>query len=201
MTWKIERWLSDVFPGEAGLFSAYSTLSDRELAIVAAGVLDLALAELIANRLINIPKECEAFLGLDESGDAPAGNSGARIQLALLLGIIRIEDARILRVIKNIRNRFAHRVNVDFLHPTVRPLIRNLYTLWYDRSEFILRSAPQSARDAQIRGLREIEKKIGLVPQAGAGLLLAVFAIYQAYLYRLNDRIERIQYVVGRKVS
>lgn len=115
MAWKIEKWLDEVFPGEKNLFSEYSDLSEREFAIVTAGVLDLALAELISKRLIDKPKEYESFLGLDESGNAPAGSMGARIQLALLLGIIRIEDARILRIIKNIRNKFAHRVNVGFL--------------------------------------------------------------------------------------
>ena len=42
MTWKIEKWLSEVFPGEDRLYEEYRGLSGRELAIVAAAVLDLA---------------------------------------------------------------------------------------------------------------------------------------------------------------
>jgi hypothetical protein len=64
-------------------------------------------------------KEIELFLGIDGDGRAPAGSFGARIQLALLVGLITEEDATILRQIKNLRNTFAHRVKVDFLSPSV----------------------------------------------------------------------------------
>jgi hypothetical protein len=198
MTWKIEKWLSEVFPGENNLFSEYRNLSEREFVIVAAGVLDLALAELISKRLIDNPKEYESFLGLDESGNAPAGSMGARIQLALLLGIIRIEDARILRIIKNIRNKFAHRVNVSFLDPSVQPLASKLLVEWSERSKFILQSYPEEVRVASKKGLRELKDQLDKDTQAGEGLLLAVFSVYQAYFYRLNDRVERIQYVVRK---
>ena len=198
MTWKIEKWLSEVFPGENKLFFEYQNLSEREFVIVAAGVLDLALAELISKRLIDNSKEYESFLGLDESGNAPAGSMGARIQLALLLGIIRIEDARILRIIKNIRNKFAHRVNVSFLDPSVQPLASKLLVEWSERSKFILQSYPNEARVASKKGLRELKEQLDKDSQAGEGLLLAVFSVYQAYFYRLNDRVERIQYVVRK---
>jgi hypothetical protein len=198
MAWKIEKWLDEVFPGEGNLFSEYRDLSERELVIVTAGVLDLALAELISKRLIDKPKEYESFLGLDESGNAPAGSMGARIQLALLLGIIRIEDARILRIIKNIRNKFAHRVNVDFLDPSIQSLANKLLSEWAERSKFIIQSYPEAARVASKKGLSELKEQLDKDTQAGEGLLLAVFSVYQAYFYRLSDRIERIQYVVGK---
>ena len=51
MVWKVERWLADVFPGEANVYSEYKDLPPRELAIVAAAVLDSALAEILALRL------------------------------------------------------------------------------------------------------------------------------------------------------
>ena len=198
MAWKIEKWLDEVFPGENNLFSEYRDLSEREFAIVTAGVLDLALAELISKRLIDKPKEYESFLGLDESGNAPAGSMGARIQLALLLGIIRIEDARILRIIKNIRNKFAHRVNVGFLDPSVQPLLNKLLVEWAERSKFIFQSYPEVVRVASKKGLSELKGQLDKDTQAGEGLLLAVFSVYQAYFYRLSDRVERIQYVVGK---
>lgn len=107
MAWKIEKWLSEVFPGEQRIFAEYQDLTRRELALIAAGVMDLALAELLSMRLIDNPKEYEEFLGLNEDGRAPCGSFGARIQLAVLLGIITKEDASILRSVKNIRNKFA----------------------------------------------------------------------------------------------
>jgi len=100
MAWKIERWLSEVFPGKESIYAQYHHLPRRELAIVVAGSLDLALAELISRRLIDYPKECEEFIGANEDGRAPAGSFGARIQLALLLGIITTDDAAQLRLIK-----------------------------------------------------------------------------------------------------
>jgi len=89
MAWKIERWLAEVFPGETKIYQEYRGLSPRELAIVSAAILDSALVEIIALRLGGGPeKEVEAFLGADGDGRAPVGSFGARIQLALLLGII-----------------------------------------------------------------------------------------------------------------
>jgi hypothetical protein len=123
MAWKKERWLSEVFPGPDNIYSEYRLLPRRELAVVATSVLDIALAELLAMRLQDCPKECEEFLGLNEDGRAPCGSIGPKIQLALLLGIITEVDASVLRTIKNIRNKLAHRVRVDFNSPEVLPLI------------------------------------------------------------------------------
>ncbi len=36
MSWRIEKWYSEVFPGEKGVFDSYKRLTLRELAIVAA---------------------------------------------------------------------------------------------------------------------------------------------------------------------
>src|SRR5687768_433997 len=115
MTWKTERWLDEVFPGESQIYSEYRTLSPRELAIVAAAVLDVALAELLVLRLSPYDKEAQEFLGLNGDGRAPTGTFGSRIQLGLLIGLLTPEDASILRVIKELRNLFAHRVDVSFL--------------------------------------------------------------------------------------
>ena len=199
MAWKLERWLDEVFPGEHELFSQYSGLTDRELAIVAAGNLDLALAELINKRLVNIPKESCAFLGLDESGSAPAGSMGARIQLALLLGIIHPEDARILRIIKNIRNKFAHRISISFLDDSIQGLLSKLLNEWSERSRFLLRSQPEQAQCASEEGLKLLQGNLGKTSEVGEGLLLAVFSVYQAYFYRLSLRIERVSLVVGER--
>jgi len=59
MTWKIERWLAEVFPGESEIYSEYRSLPPRELAIVSAAVLDVALAELLSLRLADHNKEVE----------------------------------------------------------------------------------------------------------------------------------------------
>ncbi len=138
MAWKIERWLSEVFPGEDRIYSEYRSLTRRELAIVAAGVLDVALAELLSKRFIDVPNEYEEFLGLNEDGRAPCASLGARIQLSLLLGLIVPIDADILRTIKNIRNKFAHRINVDFTSDNVKPLVLKLHERFKERTLFLI---------------------------------------------------------------
>lgn len=100
MAWKIERWLADVFPGENSIYSEYRSLSPRELSIVSAAVLDVALAELLVLRLRDESKEIEDFLGLNGDGRAPVGSFGARIQLGVIVGLLTPNDAAILRTIK-----------------------------------------------------------------------------------------------------
>ena len=97
MAWKVERWLADVFPGEENLYAAYKDLPPRELAIVAAAVLDSALAEILALRLKSVDKEVESFLGLNGDGRAHVASFGARIQLAL--GLFSV--ARLTRLVRS----------------------------------------------------------------------------------------------------
>lgn len=194
MTWKVERWLKDVFPGEEQIYAAYRHLSDRELAIVAGGVLDLALAELLTLRMVDNAKEAESFLGLDGSGNAPGGTFGARIQLAVLLGVLTEEDARILRAVKNVRNAFAHRINLDLCNDAVQPHVRTLFTQWFER---VQRLAKANERPHAVEGLQELGRHLEDTPEAGAGLLLSVFTVYQAYFHRISGRVRRIDDVVA----
>lgn len=193
MPWKIERWLSEVFPGPENIYLAYRNLPRRELAIVAAGSLDLALAELIAARLVQLPKECEAFLGASGDGRAPAGSFGARIQLALLLGIITPEDGQQLRTIKAIRNGFAHRINVDFTSDSIKPLVYVLHDQIGSRARALRKGGflPPAVSEAEF----DMKPFFESDPEAGAGLLLSVFCIYQAYFHRLSSRVTPIEVV------
>ena len=196
MTWKIERWLSDVFPGTTQIYEEYRHLTRRELAIIAAGVLDLALAQLLSMRLRNYPAECEAFLGLNGDGRAPAGSFGARIQLALLTGLITEQDASLLRIAKNIRNAFAHRIKVEFTNQQVLILTRRLCDEWETRSAMLFPSA--NGKTERADGIQQIRECLEDEPEAGAGLLLAVFTTYQAYFHKLSDLVTPIQCVVSK---
>lgn len=189
MAWKIERWLTEVFPGEERIYSEYRHLNPRELSVVCAAVLDLALAELIALRLIDLSSETESFLGLDGDGRAPVASFGARIQLGLLLGILTPEDAAILRTLKDVRNAFAHRVKITYLSPTVQRPIHKLYKLWHAKSERLMKDGLLHGKPGS---LEKIEKYLGKLPEAGEGLLLSVFTVYQAYFYRMHPRIQRV---------
>ena len=189
MAWKLERWLSDVFPGEENIYSEYGELRPRDLAITVAAVLDCALAELLIQRLGGPNKEIESFLGLNGDGRAPVASFGARIQLGLILGILTSRDAAILRTIKGIRNEFAHRVNVGFLSPTILKETTKLLSLWRKQTNDLVKAAvvPRSNGNLDI-----IEQELPCLPEAGEGLLLAIFAVYQAYFHRMHSRVTKI---------
>lgn len=188
MAWKIERWLDELFPGESAIYDQYRLLPPRELVIVAASVLDAALAELLHSRFRDESAESESFLGASGDGRAPAGSFGARIQLALLLGLITPADVGILRALKNLRNTFAHRASADF---RTAPALRQTQTLlnrW--------KALSQRLRDAGVLGgdetlLDEYEAYLTEHHEAGAGLVLAVFCTYQAYFHRLTSLVSR----------
>jgi hypothetical protein len=189
MAWKIERWLSEVFPGEENIYSEYRALPQRELAIVSAAVLDVALAELLYLRLRECGKESEDFLGLNGDGRAPSGSFGARIQLGLLVGLLTPDDAATLRAIKELRNLFAHRVKVTFLSPSALKVTKKLHGLWLKRSEALVQAG---ALPGSTRHLAAIAKHLPKLEEAGEGVLLAVFVNYQAYFHRLSSRVVRL---------
>jgi hypothetical protein len=195
MVWKIERWLTEVFPGETEIYAEYHRLPPRELAIVSAAVLDVALADLLVLRLHDRAKEVEEFLGLNGDGRAPAGSFGARIQLALLIGLLTPEDAAILRTIKELRNHFAHRVRINFLSPYVLKATTKLHALWLKRSEALIEAGVMYGTTEQ---LTEIARHLPNVAAAGEGLLLSVFTVYHAYFHRMHKRIHRLGSALGK---
>lgn len=189
MAWKIERWLTDVFPGQNNIYSEYRRLPPRELAMVSAAVLDAALAELLALRMREDNKEIESFLGLNGDGRAPAGSFGARIQLGLLLGLLTPNDAAILRTIKDIRNQFAHRVKINFLSPSVIKANTKLHSLWVARNDALIEAGVISGTTSQ---LNDLGRQIPIISEAGEGLLLSIFTVYHAYFHRMHSRVKRI---------
>lgn len=191
MAWKVEKWLADVYPGLSKFDSEYKNLSDRELAIVGGACIDLALAELISKRFVDIPNEYESFLGLNEDGRAPSGSFGARIQLALLLGLIREGDAEALRLIKKIRNRFSHRINTSFADPVV---FKDSMTLLEVGSRKDMFNWKDGARydPATLKKTREVLEQH---PSATSAVFRSIFLMYQHYFQQLSGHVERIQRV------
>lgn len=190
MSWKTEKWLAEVFPGKEKIYEEYRNLPRRELAIVAAAVLDCALAELLSKRLLDIPREYEEFLGVNEDGRAPCGSFGARIQLSLLLGIITEADAVIIRTIKNLRNKLAHRVKADYTSKEVLPLVYKLHDQFLAQSNTLIDKGllPGPKIDNQ-----KIRPHLEKSPEVGAAMVLAVLTIYQPYLHRISRNIKRIE--------
>lgn len=185
MAWKVERWMSEVFPGKDKIYEEYRHLPPRELVIVSCAVLDAALLELLAKRLSGPEKEIEEFLGANGDGRAPVGSFGARIQLALVTGVLTIEDAAVLRALKGLRNLMAHRVRVDFLAKEAQGPLVALYNAWSAVNAKVGMGGPEH--------MEEIRRELGRTPEAGEGLVLAILTIYQAYFHLLHTRLRRIE--------
>jgi len=196
MAWKAERWLEDVFPGKDKIYSEYRSLPRRELAIVAAAVLDTALAQLLSMRLKDDAKESEDFLGVSGDSRAPCASFGARIQLAYLIGLLKKDDAIVLRFIKNIRNALAHRVKADFHSREVLPLILGLDDQFRAQSNRLIASG---ALKGPLHSKDTLTPHLSSEPEAGAGLLLAVFTVYHAYLHRISERVSRVDECIKKR--
>lgn len=182
MTRHKEDWLKDIFRGYNDAASRYVRLSSRELPIVAVAILDAALAHLLKLRLLDDLREVEAFLGTDGDGRAPAASVGARIQLAYLLGLISKEDVKVFRILKNIRNLFAHKVELNYLSPSVVKELHNLNKAWFTAMRKPTYPIARVPTDAEI----------GKTESAGKGLMIAVILTYEIYLHANLGTIERL---------
>jgi len=97
--------------------------SPRTTAIVGAAIVEDCLARLIADRL---PVDGDTKKGLFKDG-APLGNLDAKTKVAYVLGIVSKAAFQNLTKIVEIRNKFAHRLEIaDFNHPDVKPLCEEL---------------------------------------------------------------------------
>jgi hypothetical protein len=97
--------------------------SDRGAAIIGAAIMDLALTAALKEHLQKHEKIANAVFSIT----GPVGDFSAKIDLALLVGLVGNTMYRDLVTIKDIRNYFAHRINVsDFKSEAIRTLAGNL---------------------------------------------------------------------------
>lgn len=98
--------------------------SERHAAIVAGAYLDEKMRSLIEFYLIDNEKAQNDLVGNDT--ETPLSAFGARITAAYALGLIGKTERDDLRLIKNIRNRFAHEKDLSFQHPDVESRCQSL---------------------------------------------------------------------------
>ncbi len=134
---KMEDWVSEIYGNNESFAKKYNSLTGRELAIVAAAVLDIGLAHLIERKLRNDKEESESILGMNGDGRAAIGSFGARIQLAYLITLIDKRELGVIRIFKKIRNEFAHTVNCTFLSKEIQDLVSKLIEDYFFVSEGI----------------------------------------------------------------
>jgi len=94
-----------------------------------------------------------------------------------------------LRVIKEIRNLFAHRVCIDFLSPPVLKATTKLHVLWLENAEKLIETG---ALCGSTKPLRDLGQELPIISEAGEGLLLSVLTLYQAYFHRIHSRVQRV---------
>jgi hypothetical protein len=169
-----------------------ANLTDRDLAITGGAIIDLGLVHLLENRLANLPKMTERFLGLDE-GEGPASTFSARIQLAALVGLITEDDALYLAAIKNIRNRFAHRVAIDFLSSAVTKEFEKLRPYWkkiMPVDEW--KKDPKAVSIVQLY-VDEGVNQIGKTNKAGRKMFAYSVITYNVHLSNIDSLNERVK--------
>jgi Domain of unknown function (DUF4145) len=98
------------------------TQSDRGVAVVAAAMLEELLELVICARLIEISSNRKE--ALFDKMNAPLSSLSAKIEMAFALGIIS-ESARVaMHLVREVRNKFAHRLApLTFDHPGVIALL------------------------------------------------------------------------------
>ena len=110
--------------------------------------------------------------------------------MGLVLGILTSQDAAILRTMKGIRNDFAHRVRAGFLSPTILKKTTKLFSLWIDQNERLSDMGAVSRFPEDLKNF--FQQSLPRYPEAGGGLLLIVFSVYQAYFHQIYPMVKRV---------
>src|ERR1700694_4252101 len=114
------RWSVTSSDEMAAIYELYYHASDRAIGIVVASIVEMHLAGLIKKCFIQdttAVKMAEADL-FHSSG--PLGSFSVKIKLAYLMSAVTEECYKNLNTMKEIRNRFAHRIEVGtFQFPEV----------------------------------------------------------------------------------
>ena len=98
------------------------TQTDRGIAVITAAVLDELLQMLLIARFIKLGSQHKEAL-FDKIG-APLSSFSAKIELAFALGVISNEARLALHLVRDVRNKFAHRIEpLTFDHPEVAKLM------------------------------------------------------------------------------
>jgi hypothetical protein len=102
--------------------------SERACAIVGVAYLDDLLLQLLKQYLV---ENVDGYHDLLDPGNANAvlSSFGARIIMAGAIGIVSQTDVKVLRKLKDIRNRFAHKMDMTFTDPKILSLIQGLKDL------------------------------------------------------------------------
>ena len=92
-------------------FEEFQKESPRSAVIISGAFLDALLRDLLASFMIEDEKTVDELLGTEKNSETPLGAFGARIKAAYCLGLISKSEYNDLKYIKNIRNKFSHKLH------------------------------------------------------------------------------------------
>lgn len=105
------------------VISEIETQTDRAAALIAASFLEDRLEELIKTKFV----EDNNLLSRMFKGYGPLASFSAKIDISVLMGLNDEAIAEMLRVIKNIRNDFAHDIRpIDFNTQKIRDKVNSI---------------------------------------------------------------------------
>jgi hypothetical protein len=108
---RIEDW-SEIYAQRDQLLEELKGHTRREIAVVAAAVLDSALAALLSKRFCGPKEKIEHFLGITGE-ETPASTFSMHTKLAQFVGLLDQPEIEALNHVREIRNRMAHRLKVE----------------------------------------------------------------------------------------
>src|SRR5262245_34620919 len=126
MSWTVTSALPEDM---AILLEVQNGASERALGIIAATLVEIHLTELLKRSQIS-EKTTSSRATVKQTmfnSECPLGSFSAKIRLAYLMGMISEEAYKNLVTMKEIRNRFAHRLNISqFSHQEISSRCFNL---------------------------------------------------------------------------
>ena len=149
-------WLTDFVE----FFNTLDTESDRGIVLICGSVLEDALGQAIRARLVDHSKVKDAIRG------QLFGNFNSRIVGCLALGIINESEYANLEVIRQIRNKFAHKMRVSFADLEISALCAQL-TDFSDEKRHKQRFAYTAASlifDIHLRAHDDVPKRLTYEP-------------------------------------
>ena len=90
-------------------FKEFQDETPRAAVIISGAFLDTLLRDLLASFMVDDPKAVDELLGSEKDAEKPLGTFGGRISATYCLGLISPHECHDLKIIKKIRNKFAHK--------------------------------------------------------------------------------------------
>jgi DNA-binding MltR family transcriptional regulator len=123
-----------------GFLNEFSVESDRSAAILIASLIDYWLRELLQARFVDDPDVVDSLLDTER----PLGSFGSRITTAFCLGLVTTSEKADLSAIKDLRNKFAHRLHgLNFQSGEIATICKKLKGTPFpetDNSDEVIRS-------------------------------------------------------------